>query len=213
MGPHIALNFFMTRLLFVEKNKVNSLKAKSDKAQIQIVVDNAKILREKDAKSLPPVPAPPSAPESPKPVEGRKGVRWLGLLGKEADPAVVYSGAVPTDEHDQTRPIPQQPQKQDSLPSLANLKIEDDDTEITEASISQAFDAKPVEQQQSKSKPVKEIPAFQSFPSNRTRGGGMLKGAGSIGRKLGRPSIKKRGSSKSAGAQENGNGSSSGGED
>jgi hypothetical protein len=72
MGP--PLHFFMTRLLFMEKDKVNSLKARSDKANVEIVVDNPRILPETKARSLPPIPCPPAAPASPVAVEGWKGM-------------------------------------------------------------------------------------------------------------------------------------------
>ena len=82
------LNFFMTRLLFVEQNKADSLKAKSDKAEVVIVVDNPKILPEKSAKSLPTLPAPPAAPESPVAVEGWNGPRIGGWTNKEDESTI-----------------------------------------------------------------------------------------------------------------------------
>jgi len=194
MGPHIPLNFFMTRLLFVEKSKVNSLKAKSGQDPVLIVMDNPKILKERAAKSLPAVPFPPAAPESPVPVEGWRGVKvggWISLGSKKPSLPALHSGAV----NDET------------TSQFGNLKVEDDDTEITEDSVSQTFETKasgsselpPPLEPATHSEPMKPT---QHFPSNTGRTGtnsarslGVGKKSASIGRKL-RPSIKKKNSSK-----------------
>ena len=106
------LNFFMTRLLFMEEDKADSLQARrrragnnssgnlafndsralsdsqqlfedddnEDRGPLEGVIvfqDNARILPNTRAKSMPPVPFPPAAPESPQPVEGKHGITFM----------------------------------------------------------------------------------------------------------------------------------------
>ncbi|CAB9527582.1 expressed unknown protein [Seminavis robusta] len=196
MGP--PLNFFMTRLLFMEKSKVNSLKAKSDKASVEIVVDNPRILPEAKAKSLPPIPFPPAAPDSPVAVEGWKGVKvggWISGFGgsnSKLNLPAVYDDDMPA-----------------AIDAFDDMKVimDDDNTEMTEESNSTTFDVAPA---------AKSSPKTQLFPANSARNNLSGKKSGSIGRKLGkslqRPSMKKKGSSslmsKSSGHKEDGNNSS-----
>ena len=134
------LNFFMTRLLFVEQNKADSLKAKSNQAEVAIVVDNPKILPEQNAKSLPTLPSPLAAPESPVAVEGWKGIRVGGWIHKEDD--ATTTGAVA---------------KAFSKLAVTEDGGDDDHTEYTQESTS-TVDTTTVER------------PTQLFPSNASRG-------------------------------------------
>lgn len=116
------LNFFMTRLLFMEEDKADSLQARRSTARMRevgnnssgslafndsraahdsqsnllgvggnggpydddrmeegviVYQDNARILPNTIAKSMPPVPFPPAAPESPRAVEGKDGITMI----------------------------------------------------------------------------------------------------------------------------------------
>jgi len=180
MGPHLPLNFFMTRLLFVEQNKVDSLKAKSDKAKIEIVVDNPRILRETEARSLPPPPAPPAAPESPRAVEGWKGAKvggWILGSGNKGE-GVIHLPPLYTNNTDDTAA------EHDRLARLCVNDDDDDHTDITEESSLAASDTAALHSER--------LP--QLFPANSARG--MPKRAGSFnGRHKSKScSIKKSGS-------------------
>ncbi|CAB9516625.1 expressed unknown protein [Seminavis robusta] len=133
------LNFFMTRLLFMQEEKADSLGARRERrmnnsmngsgnmnmsgsfntnstrldnqpAQAQqaedhgnllgpmmepdelstddicVFNDNARILPNSRAKSFPAVPFPPTAPESPRPVEGKEGVLVVAPTHRPASP-------------------------------------------------------------------------------------------------------------------------------
>ena len=201
----------MTRLLFMEQNKVDSLKAKSDKAVVSIVVDNPRILPEQSAKSLPALPSPPAAPESPVAVEGWKGAKvggWIRInKSKKNNKKQVHPPAASSDQTDTTTTTTT------TADALGKLTVadEDDQTEYTEESSSvtttTALDtATPVDR------------PTQLFPSNAARASSIVKktAPGNQARKLGQaattikgfPLLKKRSSKPSGSSLSAGNGSS-----
>lgn len=184
----------MTRLLFVEQNKADSLKAKSDKAIVDIVVDNPRILPEKSAKSLPALPSPPAAPESPVAVEGWNGPRIGGWAHRE-DEATATTASIMNAK-------------------MSKLSLEtnhrgvgddgDDHTEYTQESASTV--------EETATTPVVLERPTQLFPSNSARGANppsatttgtnnkkQPSNGGGVSRKL-LPSLKKK-SSKSGGTR------------
>lgn len=213
MGPQIPLHFFMTRLMFMDQAKVDSLKAKKNR-DVQIITDNPAILPESMAKSLPPIPFPPAAPESPKSVEGWKGIRvggWLCIGGKNSN---AHPPTVPDlNGLDTSSSVPASATTT-ATAEVAKLSLADDNddtemteesniTSITEASASATATAAPMEKRR------------QLFPTNSKRnlrlssnnsgnsGGGavgskrnLTKKGGSI-KSIARPILKKRNSSKS----------------
>jgi hypothetical protein len=116
------LNFFMTRMLFMQEahadslgaqktrmqNSASSLNNSASKLQHQagdglggyfdeeqhhdqsdelwVYNDNARMLPNSRAKSLPPIPFPPAAPESPRQVERKDGVRVMVPTHQPTDP-------------------------------------------------------------------------------------------------------------------------------
>ena len=188
MGPYIRvmrdqLNFFVTRLLFMQEDQADSLGAQTatsrqkmlwnssnssglhsssgsglhnsvaqldasgtnllgvcvevseEEADVLVYQDNARILTNQAAKSMPPLPAIPAAPESPKAVEGRKGLVMVTPHTSSAAAATVLkqnnerltpnSFAIVTEENDlDTKPAARKTAPPESLP-LANLGIAD----------------------------------------------------------------------------------------
>lgn len=108
----------------MEQDKVQSLRAKNE---VEIIVDNPKILPEPMAKSLPPVPFPQSAPESPKTVEGWKGVKVGGwrCMGKVDAPPLSVDG---DDDNNNWS------SNDSKVPEVGKLSLEDDESEMTEDS-------------------------------------------------------------------------------
>lgn len=117
----------MTRLLFVEQQKagehVDSVAAqlKDGKVPVEIVPDNPKIIKERYAKSLPPIPAPPAAPEDPHGVEGWKGIKvggWLGSSKKDVKddkppaPPTEEVAAMSVDDTKKSPAVPMERRKQ-----------------------------------------------------------------------------------------------------
>lgn len=134
------LNFFMTRMLFMQEAQADSLGAQKARMQnsasslnnsasrdmslqaaaasgtvtgggdglkgyfdeghveaedeLWVYNDNARVLPNARAKSYPPIPSPPAAPESPRPVERKDGVRVMTPTHQPTDPMARKPAAV-----------------------------------------------------------------------------------------------------------------------